>query len=156
MHEQVDGRRDLLTDGSLEPDATAIAQDAPLGLTLWKVSGPLVLVKTRITGIYPGDTWSGPRVTWSREHCRGGSLTVSLSGDAQLLPNGNTVSTPSGASVHVAPNKVATLRVPLTSRGDTCSVVFNIAPTAVPSEVIPGSKDDRQLGVHFNAFAYRP
>ena len=28
----------------------------------------------------------GPRVTWSREHCRGGSLTVSLSGDAQLLP----------------------------------------------------------------------
>ena len=33
---------------------------------------------------------------------------------------------------------------------------FNIAPTAVPSEVIPGSKDDRELGAHFNAFAYRP
>jgi hypothetical protein len=144
----------LLTDGSLEPDATAVAQDAPLGLTLWKVNGPLVLVKTHITGIYPGDTWSGPRVTWSREHCSGGHLTVSLSGDAQLLPDGNTVSTPSGAGVHVAPNKVATLRVPLTSRGDTCSVVFNIAPTAVPSEVIPGSEDDRELGAHFTAFGY--
>ena len=83
-------------------------------------------------------------------------LTVSLSGDAQLLPDGNTVSTPAGASVRVVPNKMASLRVPLTPRGDTCSVVFNIAPTAVPSEVIPGSKDDRELGAHFNAFGYRP
>jgi hypothetical protein len=35
-------------------------------------------------------------------------------------------------------------------------VVFNIAPTAVPSEVIPWSEDNRELGVHFNAFNYRP
>ena len=63
---------------------------------------------------------------------------------------------PPAASVHVVPNKAATLRVPLTPRRGTCTVVFNIAPTAVPSEVIPGSKDDRELGAHFNAFAYRP
>ncbi len=35
-----------------------------------------------------------------------------------------------------------------------CSVVFTVAPTAVPSEVIPDSTDDRVLGTHFNAFAY--
>ena len=146
----------LLTDGSVEPDAIPVAHDAALGMTVWKVNGPLVLAKTHHTGIYPNDTWSGPRVTWSREHCRGGSLTVSLSGDAQLLPDGSTVSTPSGASVRVVPNKAATLRVPLTPRNGTCAVVFDVAPTAVPSEVIPGSTDDRPLGVHFNAFAYRP
>ena len=97
----------LLTDGSVEPDAIPVAHDPALGMTVWKVNGPLVLAKTHVTGIYPNDTWSGPRVTWSREHCRGGSLTVSLSGDAQLLPDGNTVSTPAGASVRVVPNKAA-------------------------------------------------
>jgi hypothetical protein len=146
----------ILTDGSVDPDATPVAHDPALGMTVWKVNGPLILAKTRVTGLYPDDTWSGPRVTWSREHCRGGSLTVSLSGDAQLFPDGNTVSTPSGASVHVVPNKAASLRVPLTSRAGRCVVVFDVAPTAVPSEVIPGSKDDRELGAHFNAFAYRP
>jgi hypothetical protein len=146
----------LLTDDSVEPDAIPVAQDPALGMTVWKVDGTLVLAKTRVTGIYPLDTWSGPRVTWSREHCRGGSLEVSLSGDAQLLPDGNTVSTPAGASVHVVPNKAATLSVPLTPRAGTCTVVFNIAPTAVPSEVIPGSTDDRELGAHFNSFFYRP
>jgi hypothetical protein len=146
----------ILTDGSVDPDATPVAHDPALGMTVWKVNGPLILAKTRVTGLYPDDTWSGPRVTWSREHCRGGSLTVSLSGDAQLFPDGNTVSTPSGASVHVVPNKAASLRVPLTPRAGRCVVVFDVAPTAVPSEVIPGSKDDRELGAHFNAFAYRP
>ena len=146
----------LLTDDSVEPDAIPLAHDPGLGMTVWKVNGPLVLAKTLVTGIYPADTWSGPRVTWSREHCGGGSLKASLSGDAQLLPDGNTVSTPGGASVRVVPNKAATLHVPLTSRAGTCTVVFNIAPTAVPSEVIPGSKDDRELGAHFNSFFYRP
>ncbi len=57
-------------------------------MTVWKLDGPLVLAKTVKTGIYP-DTWSGPRVTWTRDHCAGGTLSVSLSGDAQLLPEGN-------------------------------------------------------------------
>ena len=96
-------------------------------------------------------------MTWTREHCRGGSLTVSLSGDAQLLPRRqHGVDTCGRASVRVVPNKVATLRVPLTPRDGTCVGRFDVAPTAVPSEVIPGSTDDRVLGVHFNAFAYRP
>ena len=78
-----------------------VAHDPALGMTVWKVNGPLVLAKTHVTGIYPATRGRAPASTWSREHCRGGSLTVSLSGDAQLLPDGNTVSTPAGASVRV-------------------------------------------------------
>ena len=51
----------LLTDGSVEPDAVPVARDPPLGMTVWKVDGPLVLAKTTgSTGLYPNDTWSGP------------------------------------------------------------------------------------------------
>ena len=107
-------------------------------MTVWKVNGPLVLAKTTTTGLYPNDTWSGRSVTWSREHCRGGRLTVSLSGDAHLFPDGNTVTATTGGRVRVVPNKLATLRVPLVARGGACTVRFDVAPTAVPSEVIPG------------------
>jgi hypothetical protein len=146
----------ILTDGSVEPDAIPIARDPLLGMTVWKVPGALILAKTTVRGLYPNDTWSGPRVSWSREHCREGTLTVTLSGDAQLLPDGSTVTASTGQSIRVVPNRVATLRVPLTARDGTCTVLFRMAPTAVPSEVIPGSTDDRVLGVHFNGFAYRP
>jgi len=146
----------VLTDGSVEPDARPVARDPLLGMTVWKVDGPLVLAKTTTTGLYPNDTWSGPTVTWSREHCRGGTLTVSLSGDAQLFPDGNTVTASTGGRVRVVPNRVAKLRVPLVPREGTCTVRFDVSTTAVPSEVIPGSTDDRVLGAHFNAFAYDP
>ena len=146
----------VLTDGSVEPDALPVARDPLLGMTVWKVNGPLVLARTTTTGLYPDDTWSGPTVTWSREHCRGGSLTLSLSGDAQLFPDGNAVTASTGGQVRVVPNKVAKLRVPLTPRRGTCTVRFDVAPTAIPSQVIPGNTDDRVLGTHFNAFAYEP
>jgi hypothetical protein len=145
----------VLTDGSAEPNAVAVARDPNLGLTVWKLGGPLVFAKTVKTGLYP-DTWSGPRVTWTRDHCVGGFLTVSLSGDAQLLPDGNTVATPAGRRAHVWPDRLTKLRVPLTAKHGTCSVVFDVYPTAVPSVVIPGSTDDRVLGAHFDGFAYDP
>ena len=146
----------ILTDGSVEPDARPVARDPLLGMTVWRVDGPLVLANTKTTGLYPNDTWSGPKVTWSREHCRGGTLTVSLSGDAQLFPDGNTVEAATGQRVDVVPNKVAKLRVPAVPRDGTCTIRFDVSPTAVPSEVIQGSTDDRVLGAHFNAFAYDP
>jgi hypothetical protein len=146
----------LLADGSVEPVAVPVARDPELGMTVWKVNGPLILAQTRVTGIYPGDTWSGPTVTWTRQHCAGGSLTISVSGDAQLFPDGNTVTASSGQSVEVIPNVAATLKVPVSSKGGVCHARFDVAPTAVPSDVIPGSTDDRVLGAHFNAFAFAP
>jgi hypothetical protein len=38
----------------------------------------------------------------------------------------------------------------------TCTVEFHVTPTATPSEVIPGSSDDRELGLHFDAFLWEP
>jgi hypothetical protein len=38
----------------------------------------------------------------------------------------------------------------------TCTVDFTVTPTASPSEVIPGSIDDRELGLHFDAFLWEP
>ena len=106
----------LLTDGSVDPNAVPVARDPQLGMTVWKVDGPLVLAKTKKVGLYPGDSWSGPVVTWRREHCRGGSLTVTLTGDARLLPDGSTVTASSGQRIRVIPNTVATLRVPLIAK----------------------------------------
>ena len=146
----------LLVDGSVDPNAVAAARDRPLGMTVWKVDGPLVLAKTVKTGVNPDDTWSGPRVTWMRENCAGGSLTVSLSGDAQLFPDGNTVTASTGQRARVLPDRLTTLRVPLVSEGGRCSVVFDVSPTAIPRQVIPGNTDDRVLGAHFNGFAYDP
>ena len=74
----------------------------------------------------------------------------------QLLPDGNTVTASTGGSVTVLPDRLTTLRVPLVPKNGRCSAVFDVSPTAIPSEVIPGSTDDRVLGAHFNAFAYEP
>jgi hypothetical protein len=50
------------------------------------------------------------------------------------------------------------LRVPVEPAPGTtdCRVVYTVSPTAVPSEVIDGSTDHRELGAHFNLFVYRP
>jgi hypothetical protein len=146
----------LLADGSVEPVAHPVVRDPLLGMTVWRVNGPLVLAQTRVTGIYPDDTWSGPRVTWMRGHCPGGSLTISVSGDVHLFPHGNNVTASTGQRAHIPPNVVTTLKVPVVAKGGVCRARFDIAPTAVPSEVIPGNHDDRVLGTHFNAFAFSP
>ena len=143
----------LLADGSVEPEGKAVARDLGLGMTVWRIDGPLVLASTKVTGVYD-DRWSGPVVTWTRQQCRGGTLTVSLSGDATLFPDGQVVTASTGQAVRVSPNRVARLTVPVQPRGGTCSARFTVDPTAVPSEVLAGSTDDRVLGTHFNAFAY--
>jgi hypothetical protein len=85
---------------------------------------------------------------------------VSLSSDPSLFPSPQLVTASSGgrevARVRLVPNEQAKLRVPLDPGSETCLVVFRVDPTAVPSEVDPGSTDDRVLGAHFNAFVYEP
>ena len=76
----------VLTDGSVEPDGLPVARNLELGMTVWKVQGPLVLARTAVTGIYPNDTWSGPVVTWTRRHCRGGTLAGVPLGRCAAVP----------------------------------------------------------------------
>jgi hypothetical protein len=106
-----------------------------------------------VTGI-DDDRWSGPVVTWARRRCRGGTLTVSLSGDATLFREPQTVTAATGESVRVPPNRVVRLTVPVSPLRGVCVARFTVAPTAVPSEVLPASTDSRRLGTHFTAFAY--
>jgi dolichyl-phosphate-mannose-protein mannosyltransferase len=149
----------LLTDGTITPDGGVVARDEQLGTTVWRLNGDLVST-TVVRGLYPNDTWSGESVTWRRRRCRGGELLVSLSSDPSLFRRPQSVvAVVSGrriARVLLGPTEPATLRVPLPDGVKTCVVRFNVAPTAVPANVLPGSTDDRVLGAHFNAFAYEP
>jgi hypothetical protein len=149
----------LLADGSITPDGEVVARDDLLGTTLWRIGGPVVSTTT-ITGLYENDTWSRETVTWMRRRCRGGELAVALSSDPSLFETRQTVTaTIAGrevARVRLSPNEQSTLRVALPGGQETCVVRFRVLPTAVPAEVLPGSRDRRVLGVHFNQFVNEP
>jgi hypothetical protein len=145
----------LLAEDAVSPDGVVLARDPGIGLTLWRVASPLVATATRIEGLYPGDTWSGRTVTWTRERCRGGTLSVSLTSDPQLFDDDQIVTASVAGKVvgraRIAPMGAARLRVRPTPERGTCRVVFRVAQTKVP-----GGGDDRELGAHFNTFDYRP
>ncbi|HEY8103737.1 MAG TPA: glycosyltransferase family 39 protein [Gaiellaceae bacterium] len=155
----LDGRRVqpryVLTEDRITPDGVALARDPGIGITLWRVAGPLVATATTVEGLYPEDTWSGKTVSWTRERCRGGTLVVGLSSDPNLFDTDQRVTASIGGKdvreVLVPPKGTATLRVPLMPENGTCRVDFRVAETKVP-----GGGDDRELGAHFNTFGYRP
>jgi hypothetical protein len=140
------------TDGSVALDGEPVGRDEQLGLTLYRVGGPLIST-TSVTGVY-NDQWSGPEVTYRRVRCRGGTLTVTLDSDPGLFSRSQTVTALSAPGVavrkDVRPTESLRLVVPLRRRNGVCRVRFTIGPTAVP-----GAGDDRELGVHFRAFDYR-
>ncbi|MFO7571271.1 MAG: glycosyltransferase family 39 protein [Gaiellaceae bacterium] len=150
----------LVTDSSFEPAGRPLARDKGWGVTLWRVERPLVSA-TRIEGLYPNDSWSGKTVTYVRRRCEGGRLLVSLSSDASLFIEPQTVTARvNGAvvsKVTFEPDEHTVLTVPLAAIpvSEECRVVLEVSPTAVPSEVTGGqSIDDRVLGAHFDRFLY--
>ena len=147
----------VLAEGTLAPDGESVAREPALGLTLWKLDGPFVSTPVTITGLYPGDSWSGRTVTWERGSCRGGSLTVGVFSDPNLFHEQQTVVARVGGEVAetLRLNPIATERmfVPLRPRNGVCRVVFTVSPTAVPAEVGRGD-DPRELGAHFFDFHY--
>ena len=151
----------LLSDSSFEPDGEALAQDEGWGITLWKVTPPLVSASL-IEGVYPNGTWSGPEVTYVRRRCEPGRLSVALSSDDKLFLGPQTIVARSNGRelgrIRLRPDAQAVLSVPVQPAPGTteCRVVYTVTPTAVPSEVFPESPDDRELGAHFNRFVYRP
>lgn len=150
----------VVADSSFEPAGTPIARDRGWGVVLWRVTRPLVSA-TRVEGLYPNDTWSGPAVTYVRRRCEGGRLRVALSSDPGLFFEPTTVvARVRGAEVGrttFEPDEHAALTVPLTPKPGTpeCRVRFTVSPTAVPAEVTAGENPDpRVLGAHFNRFGY--
>ena len=135
----------------LAPDAagTVVARDPAIGVTLYRVDGPLV-VPTHVAGLYPDDTWSGRRVTYTRTHCTGGHVTVTLGSDASLFAKPQLVLT-GEQRVLVPSTGTKSVTLPLRPIAGTCTIRF-----VVPHTKVPGHGDTRQLGVHFFAFDYGP
>jgi len=145
----------MLLDGTVTPAGQRLALDQTAlgGMALWRLHGSFRQT-VAVNGLYPGDTWSGPSVTWVQRPCRGGSLAVRMSSDPSLhrRPVAVTATTDGTTrTVHVPPSGTAHLRLPLVPTGGRCVVRFSVSPTANPSRVNPGSTDDRELGVHFDA-----
>jgi hypothetical protein len=135
-----------------------VARDPKLGLALYRVDGPLVVL-TRVTGLYPNDTWSGRRVTYRRLRCRGGRLAVRLGTDEHLFTTAQLVTaTVAGkivARIRIAPAEQPTLTVPLRPDAhQTCEVRFAMRQLRVPALVQRGNTDTRRLGAHFFAIDY--
>lgn len=151
--------RYALLDGSVTPDGVVVARDDQLGTALWRLTGPLSS-RSSVSGLYADGNWSGPIATWRLLRCRPGTLTVVLYSDPTLFTAPQIVTartTGATASVRLEPDEHATLPIRVTpARDGTCTVRFAVSPTAVPADVIPGSTDERALGVHFGAFAYEP
>jgi hypothetical protein len=150
--------RYVLTDGSVSLRGRVLAQDPLNGILLYRISGPLRQT-TRVTGLYPQDTWSGPLVTYKRYACRGGTLTVGLLGDTALFTTPQTVvAVENGHEVRrlvVPPGKPTTMSVPLEPSNQACSILFKVSPTAIPAVVTKGENPDpRNLGLHFDRFSY--
>jgi hypothetical protein len=147
----------VLADGSTDIRGRQVAKDPGIGLHLYRVDGPVVIL-SHVSGLYPNDTWSGKHATYTRVDCTGGKVTVTLETDPSLFRSGQVVSaTVNGrpvASVRIPPTAQRTLTVPLAPEPGTnrCVVRFTAAETLVPARVIRGSKDDRPLGAHFLSF----
>jgi hypothetical protein len=148
-----------LLDQTVVPDGDVVARDEALGMTVWRLTGPLARTTT-VTGLYPNDTWSGAAVTWTRLRCRPGILRADLHSDPGLFTTPQRVrATTNGATATVVfpPTRTARLRIPVRPAADgTCVVRYTVTPTAVPADVLPGSSDDRRLGVHFDVLSYTP
>ena len=144
----------VLVHDSIAPDGVPVARDPGRGMTVWRINGPLVATTTTVEGLYPGDTWSGQKVTWTRERCSGGTLVATITSDPDLFSQDQVVTASIGGRVvartTVGPAEKRILPVRTRPVGGTCRVVFEVARTRVP-----GGGDTRELGAHFSFF-YRP
>jgi hypothetical protein len=148
----------MLLDSSVLPDATPIASDPGVGMTLYRMPAGGVHLRAQIEGTYP-DAWSGAVAIYRGYECRSGKLTVTLLSDRDLHPKPETVVALSGgkqvASFVYRPGIVARkMTVPLIPEHGTCTITFRV-PTAVPAQVT-GKADTRALGIRFLRFVATP
>ncbi len=152
--------RYVLTDGSVSLAGRVVARDAHKGMLLYRASGPLRQT-SRVEGLYPQDTWSGPTASYTRLGCRGGKLAVLLESDPALFRKPQIVSARvlgrEVASVRVPPGVPVILRIRLRPSRGTCAAHFAVSPTAIPAVVTKGQNPDpRVLGIHFTRFSFTP
>ena len=135
----------MLVDGTLDLNGVRLASDRALGINLWNVSGP-VRALTKVAGLYPNGTWSGPVVLYRRAGCGGGAVRVVLLGDPNVVRRAQTVRA-NGVTLRIPPGTATPMTVPLAG----CLARFTVTPTRVV-----GHGDNRRLGIHFASFEYLP
>ncbi len=141
----------MLTDASVELVGRIIATDQPRSVTLYALDRPLRQAAL-VDGLYPGDTWSGARVTYMRFACDGGAVTAVVQSDPALHQEPSTVRV-EGTDVRVLvppDGRAHPVVAPLAASDGRCVAGFAVSPTT-----IPGPNDPRALGLHFNSFHYR-
>ncbi len=162
VHERADGvlltpdgrpvrSRYVLSDDSVPLTGKVIGRDELRGMLLRRTDG-LVAIASHVSGVYR-DGWSGPKATYTRLRCSGGSLTAVVASDTNLFTRPQTVKA-ERRSVTFEPGDVGHLTVPLQPQGGVCRVTFTVRPTAVPA-VVRGTADSRVLGARFVEFSYR-
>jgi glycosyltransferase involved in cell wall biosynthesis len=137
----------VLSEEAVPLAGAVVARDDLKGMALRRTHG-FVRIGYRVQGLYPNDTWSGKRVTYTRLRCAGGAVTAHMARDPNLVRGRQTVRA-GGRSVAFGSGDEADLTVPLRPLNGVCRVVFTVTPTAVP-----GPADPRVLGVHFLEFRY--
>ncbi|HEX9417153.1 MAG TPA: glycosyltransferase family 39 protein [Gaiellaceae bacterium] len=137
-----------LSDVTAPLDGTAIGTAGQL--TLYRVPGKVGL-KTLVEGLYPGETWSGPHVRYTRFDCTGGRVAVLLGSDPKLFISRKMVTaTELGrvvARVSVPPAHPVRLVLPLRPRAGVCRVDFAVSPA--PLLTIPRGTPARPIGARF-------
>ncbi|MGZ4400150.1 MAG: glycosyltransferase family 39 protein [Gaiellaceae bacterium] len=148
--------RYVVANTSLYLDGDVVAQDPHTGLALIRLDGPL---RTGFLGVY-ADSWTRPRAVDRRASCAtGSSLELLLASDGSLFRRPQTVVARAArrllgkADVPPATTGVR-WRLPLHPVAGSCSIELSVTPTAVPARVLPGSQDERSLGVRVLSYRY--
>jgi hypothetical protein len=141
----------VLTDGSSELVGRVLERDSRRNMLLYAVDPPLRQAAL-VEGLHPSDTWSGPLVTYTRFDCAGGTVAVSLQSDPALYQQPSHVRALGTAVTKTVPpdGRAHVLVAPLEPVAGRCIARFRVTPT-----IVPGPKDPRRLGLHFNSFNYR-
>jgi hypothetical protein len=149
--------RYVLADPTMVIAGTPIARDQGLGVTVYRVGGPIV-VRGQLTGIYP-DLWSTASAAYTEYGCTGGTLQVRLTSDPHSHPFPQTIVATVAGKRYVKVARPGHFGIPFTlpvvPKDHTCAVSYSISPTAVPDQTIHNG-DTRALGIRFVRVTYRP
>jgi hypothetical protein len=144
--------RYVLADPAAQIVGLKIAEDPVEKMAVYRVNG-LLRTSTSISGWY-GDTWTGPRVDWTRHACKGGLLRVPVHSNPQLFAGVTQRIAVSGSTVplvvRLPSTATKTIVVHLLPHGGVCHVRFDITPARQPPS------DPRTLGILAAGFEYVP
>jgi hypothetical protein len=147
----------VLADPSVLVAGKPVARDVGLGMTVYRVKGPIV-VRGQLEGTYP-DRWSGSGAIFTAYNCTGGTVTVRLTSDPLSHPFKQTITASVGKKTYtkvVRPRQFnVPFSVPVVPVDHLCRVQYGISPVAIPDQTIHNG-DTRPLGIRFVGAVYRP